>query len=72
MPEGAKIRSLDIYYDDIIRGFQFLDKEGKIVFEIGYTPGHFANNSVMLAENEVIVGVVAYLVPGFQTTYNNF
>jgi hypothetical protein len=50
-----------------IRGFYFFDKDGALLWEIGETAwtSSLKKETVMLKENEVIVGVVAKLVPGW-------
>ena len=75
MPEGAskKINSVDIYYyttNQRIRGFEFFDKKQKLIMKIGSIAG--SKSTVVLAENEVIIGVIAKLVPGNQSLYSNF
>ncbi len=53
-----KIRSVTIYYYSCIRGFSFFDKDGALLWKIGYTNAA-RGRTVQLEENEVIVGVVA-------------
>ena len=62
IPEDAlkMIRSVTIHYNaSFVTGFFFFDKNGLYLWSIGYTLR--SNETVMLAENEVIVGVVAKL-----------
>ena len=60
-----KIRSVNIHHDNRwITGFSFFDKDGALLWEIGYTTARLTVETVILAENEVIVGVVAKLCPG--------
>ncbi len=56
-----KIRSVTIYYWTCIHGFSFFDKDGALLWKIGYTDPEFEGETVVLEENEVIVGVVAKL-----------
>ncbi len=61
-----KIRSANIYnYNgDYIVGFKFFDKDGALLWEHGLICTDYENKTVVLEENEVIVGVVAKLLPG--------
>ncbi len=75
MPEGFhnKIRSVRIYYYDRICGFSFFDKEGALLWKIGATTyALFEKKTVLIAENEVIIGVVAKLLPGHQSFYTDW
>ncbi len=63
IPEDAllKIRSVTISYNtETISGFSFFDKDGALLWEIGWIDTE-EKDTVVLAENEVIVGVVAKL-----------
>ncbi len=66
-----KIRSVTIHYysDSHIYGFSFFDKNGKWLWDIGVTGEGI---TVLLAENEVIVGVVAKMHPEYQSVYTDF
>jgi hypothetical protein len=69
-----KIRSVTIHYYyclHYICGFCFFDKDGALLWKIGYT-GSKLEETVMLEENEVIVGVVAKLYPDWQSLYTDF
>ncbi len=48
------------------------DKEKKLMFKLGGTNTYYEKEKVELAENEVIVGVVAKLFPGLQSIYTDF
>ncbi len=63
MPEGShnKIRSVSIHYCGSIGGFSFFDKEGALLWEIGYIESWLKVETVLLEENERIIGVVAKL-----------
>jgi hypothetical protein len=66
------IRSVNIHhntYSTIILGFSFFDKEGALLWEIGVTSSWFKVKTVLIAENEVIVGVVAKISPYVQPPY---
>jgi hypothetical protein len=77
MPADAhnKIRSVTIKYNNhCIWGFSFFDKYGALLWYHGFTTESYWCNkeTVLLAENEVIVGVVAKLYPGCLTAYSDF
>ena len=67
IPAGAinRIRYVIIYYhyNDCIGGFSFFDKDGALLWEIGWTNSgsDYKKQTVVLEENEVIIGVVAKL-----------
>ncbi len=70
MPADApqKIRSVTInYFDYHIYGFEFFDKYGALLWEIGYTGSAWKKGIINIAENEVIVGVVAKLWKDYQS-----
>ncbi len=67
-----KIRSVTIKYTDRIHGFSFFDKDGVEIWEHGDTRSWLKKETVVLAENEVIVGVVAKLVLDRQSSYTDF
>ncbi len=75
LPEGSHkmIRSVRIYYFNYIMGFRFFDKEGALILKIGITDSWLYKKKVLIAENEVIVGVVAKLHPlCIQFAYTDF
>jgi hypothetical protein len=57
---------------DHINGFSFFYKSGALLWKIGDTNSGFKKETVLLAENEVIVGVVAKLYPDCQSRYTDF
>ncbi len=62
MPEGAykRIKSVQIYYMCCMAGFKFFDRDDKPIWQIGrITWSSLKVETVMLEDNEVIVGVVA-------------
>ena len=69
MPEGAakRIKSVDIYYYEYgnIQGFAFFDKEKSLIWNISDTGPYKQVQNVILAEKEVIIGVVAKLLPSW-------
>jgi hypothetical protein len=68
-----RIRSVTLYHNrHSIWGFFFFDKEGALLWKIGNTDSWFKTETVLLEENEVIVGVVAKLLPGYQSMYTDF
>jgi hypothetical protein len=75
MPEGShnKIRSVSIHYLGCINGFSFFDKDKKLLWKIGNTTNRTnCVKTVVIEENEVIVGVVAKLYPNLQSLYSDF
>ncbi len=66
-----RIRSVKIHYDYCITGFSYFDKDGAIFWSVGNIWSTFAD-AVMIAENEVIVGVACKLVPSCQSAYTDF
>jgi hypothetical protein len=69
-----KIRSVKIgYHSRAITGFEFLDKDGARLWKIGRSEWFYWYNwdTVVLEENEVIVGVVARL-SGCKSKYSDF
>ncbi len=75
MPEASHkmIRSVYIHYHhNYITGFKFYDKDKKLILEIGDTWEGLWVKKVLIAENEVIVGVVCKLYPGRQSMYSDF
>ncbi len=72
-PDSHKrIRSVRIHHNSYIGGFKFFDKEGALLWEIGKIDTGMKVKTVLLAENEVIVGVVAKLLKGWQSLYSHF
>ncbi len=68
-----KIRRVTIHYDEyLIRGFSFFDNDDALLWEIGEIRLFYNKETVVLAENEVIVGVVAKLPEGWQSAYTDF
>jgi hypothetical protein len=63
IPKNAlnKIRSIKIYYeeDELIMGFRFFDKDGALLWKHGDTLSRLKKETVVLEENEAIVGVIA-------------
>ena len=67
-----KIRSVTIHFDnDCIGGFSFFDKDGALLWKIGWTSLGMDEETVDLAENEVII-VVFKLHGNFQSAYTDF
>ncbi len=74
MPADAhnKIRSVTIYQKlGYIGGFSFFDKDGALLWEIGYTDTYY-KETVEIAENERIIGVKAKLIGSYQSVYSDF
>ncbi len=68
-----KIRSVSIFYiNGITTGFHFFDKDGALLWKTGDTKSRWENETVEIAENERIIGVVAKLLSGWQSSYTDF
>ncbi len=75
MPKDAPkmIRSINIHHLNHIFGFSFFDKEGAQLWKIGYTTwSGLKVETVLIEENEVIIGVIAKLLDGYQSFYTEF
>lgn len=74
LPEGAykKVRRVKIYYADCIVGFRFFDSNDTLLFKIGWSDSGWKFTTVIIADNEVIVGVVANLYLDYQSRYTDF
>ncbi len=79
IPKDAlkKIGRVEIHFypNNCITGFSFLDKDGALLWEIGWAHEDVFKvykKTVVLEENEVIVGVVAKLSSDSQTEYTDF
>ncbi len=75
IPKDAlnKIRTVTIHhYSDCIQGFEFFDKDGALLWKIGCSWCGNDKETVVLAENEVIVGVVAKLSYACLSAYSDF
>ncbi len=71
--ELHKIRSVTIHhFFAYIYGFSFFDKDGAILLEIGSTESCWSDETVDIAENEVIVGVVAKLYSDRKPVFSDF
>ena len=68
-----KIRSVTVHYCYYILGFSFFDKDGALLWEIGYTDDpELPKETVEIAENERIIGVKAKLYPDWQSIYTDW
>ena len=67
-----KIRRVTIHDNYGIGGFSFFDKDGALLWKHGDTWSVFKKETVEIAENEVIVGVVAKLASDSQSMYTDF
>ncbi len=73
MPAQMRVKSVEIYYGVTIMGLQFYDRDNNFAFEIGYTTSmYFKVKTVVLENNEVIIGVVAKLYAAVQFSSTNF
>ncbi len=67
------IRLVIICHDnENIMGFSFFDKEGALLWKIGLIEPWLNGKTVELADNELIIGVVAKLRLGCQSIYTDF
>jgi hypothetical protein len=73
LPKRKIIKSVDVYFSDYIHGFRFFDKEGKTLWEIGmiHSSMDMEVETVILEDDEVIIGVVGKLHPGYQSIYTD-
>ena len=62
---SARVRLVEIYYLKAIQGFRFLDKEKGVIFEIGRIDKDEKVERGVLGDNDLIIGVVAKLYPGY-------
>ncbi len=54
------IRSVIVSHNrDSITGFSFFDKEGKLIKKIGLTGTYWNEKTLLIEEDEVIIGVLA-------------
>ncbi len=67
-----RIRSVTILYTACIEGFSFFDKDGALLYKIGWNNPSFKKETVVLADNEVIAGVVAKLFSAEQFYFTDF
>ena len=67
-----KIRSVTIHNRNFITGFSFFDKDGALLWKIGWTKKSGLKETVLLEENERIMGMVAKLHPWGQSMYTDF
>ena len=68
-----KIKSVTIHHIYVhITGFSFFDKDGALLWKIGRTGSGKKKETVVLKENDVIVGVVAKLYKNYQSVYTDF
>ena len=72
MPKDARIRSVTLYHDARIRGFDFFDKDKACIWSIGNTDEAFDVTTLVLEDNEVIIGVVAKLYGKWHSQYTDF
>ncbi len=73
MPANKRLKAVDIYYHSgYIAGFQFFDKDKALIFKIGEIRSYQSVKTLVLGDNEAIIGVVARLYPGDQSCYTNF
>ena len=64
MPEGALARSVDLFGYKGLTGFKFYDRNHTLIWKIGDTAVYLDKETVLLNENEVIIGVTAKLEEG--------
>lgn len=70
-----KIRKITIHHFsnlNCVGGFSFFDKDWVLLWKIGFTESYEIQETVEIAENEVIVGVKAKFEPEWQSVYTDF
>ena len=71
-----KIKSINIYRHQFdlerVGGFQFFDREHNTIFRIGVTYSSCLEKTVVLTDNEVIIGVKAKLIKEWRSSYSDF
>ena len=75
MPEGAnkRIKFIDVYKNGaFITGFMFFDKERGLIWQIGWIASWMTMTTVVLEDNEAIIGLTAKLCPGWKSMYTDF
>ena len=73
MPSSKKVKTVEIFYcTDCVDGFRFFDKDHSLIFEIGWISPWFTIKTVVIGENEAIIGVVAKLYPDRQSVFTDF
>ena len=73
IPLPKEIRRVEIHHTDYcIKGFSFFDKDWLPIYKIGLTIPGWDVETVLLSEDEVIVGVKAKLHPDWQSVYTDF
>ena len=75
LPKDAHklIRSAEIYYNtSCIWGFHFFDQNHSLIWKIGRIDPDMKVETVLLAEKEVIIGVVARLLLGKESMFTNW
>jgi len=72
-----RIRSVNILFNDAVRGLHFFDKDSKLLFKIGYNKVNLGivdtfDQTIIIAEDERIVGIRAKLhAPAWQSIYTD-
>ena len=56
----------------MIEGFSFYDKDDKLLYTVGNSGRSYNRETVIIAENEIMIGVIATLHPGLETGFSNF
>ncbi len=75
MPSDAykRIKTVNIYHNRCyIIDFQFFDKDQKVIFRLGETGSDYCVETIVLRDNEVIIGIIAKLYKDTQSTYSDF
>jgi hypothetical protein len=75
IPEGChkRIRSVSIFYSYCITGLSFFDKDKKLLWKLGKPtyPGDDVE-TVLINKNEIIIGVVAKQLQGYDSWFTDF
>ena len=56
---NKRVKTVDVYYGLTIFGLKFYDKYHSLIFEIGKIASGMGVETVALADDEMIVGIVA-------------
>jgi hypothetical protein len=72
MPNHLRIKKVEIYYSGFLTGFKFFAKNKELIWTIGNTDSRLFVDTVVLSDNEVIIGVAAKVQPDYQSCYTDF
>ena len=67
-----RIKTVDVYYGFSIFGFKFFDNCHTLIFEIGKIASGMGVETVVIEDDEMIVGVVAKIWGEYKSAYTDF